>query len=127
MKVGGRPYRTIWPAEDGKSVMAIDQTKLPHAFEVVPLRSSDSVADAIRRMVVRGAPLIGVAGAYGLAIGLRDDATDAGMDRAHAMLLATRPDRRQSRLGARSCAHRNEALGDHGAGRSCIRAGIRHR
>jgi methylthioribose-1-phosphate isomerase len=90
MKVDRRPYRTIWPAEDG-SVEVIDQTKLPHVFEVQGWRTTPDAAEGIRTMVVRGAPLIGVAGAYGLALALRDDATDAGLARAYDALLATRP------------------------------------
>jgi len=90
MKVDGRLYRTIWPAEDG-SVEVIEQTKLPHVFEVQGWRSMQDAAQGIRTMVVRGAPLIGVAGAYGLALALRDDASDAGLKRAYDTLLATRP------------------------------------
>ena len=91
MKVDGRPYRTIWLAEDGGSVEVIDQTLLPHAFKVAQWRTVGDAADGIRTMVVRGAPLIGVAGAYGLALALRDDASDNGLARAHGTLLATRP------------------------------------
>jgi len=90
MKVDGRPYRTIWPAEDG-SVEVIDQTKLPHVFEVQGWERMQDAAQGIRTMVVRGAPLIGVAGAYGMALALRDDASDAGLARAYDTLLATRP------------------------------------
>ncbi len=91
MKVDGRPYRTIWLAEDGRTVEVIDQTRLPHAFETLRLKDVDDAADAISHMVVRGAPLIGAAGAYGLALAMKDDPSDAALDRAHAQLLATRP------------------------------------
>jgi methylthioribose-1-phosphate isomerase len=91
MKVEGKPYRTIWAAEDNSTVEVIDQTRLPHAFETLRLRDVGDAAQAIRTMVVRGAPLIGAAGAYGLALALRDDPSDAALDRAHAQLLATRP------------------------------------
>ena len=90
MKIAGRHYRTIWPVADG-DVEVIDQTKLPHKFATVTLRSSEEAADAIRRMVVRGAPLIGATAAYGIAMAMRDDATDAALDRAYDLLLATRP------------------------------------
>ena len=46
---------------------------------------------AIRTMIVRGAPLIGVTAAYGLALAMRADASLAGIDRAVATLAATRP------------------------------------
>ncbi|MCJ2047915.1 S-methyl-5-thioribose-1-phosphate isomerase [Methylobacterium sp. J-078] len=91
MKIDGKPYRTILPAGDGASVAVIDQTRLPFAFELRTLASLDDAALAIRTMVVRGAPLIGVTAAYGLALGLRADASEAGLDRAVATLAATRP------------------------------------
>ncbi len=91
MKVKGRPYRTLWPGADGVSVEIIDQTRLPHAFEVVRLGTVDEVAHAIRAMLVRGAPLIGATAAYGLWLALRADPSDAGLRGAASDLLATRP------------------------------------
>jgi len=91
VKVDGRPCRTIWLADDGWSVEVIDQTRLPHRFETMRLRNLADAAHAIRAMVVRGAPLIGVAAAYGMALALREDGSDAGLDRALAVLIATRP------------------------------------
>lgn len=73
MKVGERHYRTIWLNEDGWSVDIIDQRKLPHDFVVVTARSMAEIAVAIRDMWVRGAPLIGVAAAYGVALQMRAD------------------------------------------------------
>src|SRR5262249_49799776 len=66
-------------------------TVLPHRFTFRDLATEDQVADAIRTMVVRGAPLIGVTGAYGLAIALVGDSSDEGLAAAHRRLLATRP------------------------------------
>ncbi|AWK86282.1 S-methyl-5-thioribose-1-phosphate isomerase [Azospirillum thermophilum] len=91
MKIDGAAYRTIWPAEDGRSVSIIDQTRLPHDFAVVSLTTLDEAAHAIRAMLVRGAPLIGATAAYGMALAMRADAGDAALERAHATLLATRP------------------------------------
>jgi methylthioribose-1-phosphate isomerase len=91
MRVDGRHYRTIWPSEDGTAVEIIDQTRLPHAFVVVRMHTLDDAAQAIRSMQVRGAPLIGAAAAYGLALALRDDAGDGSLARARETLLATRP------------------------------------
>ncbi|MET0301931.1 MAG: S-methyl-5-thioribose-1-phosphate isomerase [Methyloceanibacter sp.] len=91
MKIGGKSYRTIWPNADGKSVEIIDQTKLPHAFETVTLSTLDDAARAIATMQVRGAPLIGATVAYGVALALRADASDEGLDRACDTLAATRP------------------------------------
>src|SRR5579863_5332892 len=91
MKINGKPYRTIWPLPDGSAIEVIDQTKLPHRFETRRLQNVEDTAHAIRNMIVRGAPLIGATAAYGLALALRDDASDDALDRAHACLLSTRP------------------------------------
>ncbi|WP_019903217.1 S-methyl-5-thioribose-1-phosphate isomerase [Methylobacterium sp. 77] len=91
MNIDGKPYRTILPAADGASVAVIDQTRLPFAFELKRLATLDDAAIAIRTMIVRGAPLIGVTAAYGLALGLREDASDAAIEHAVATLAATRP------------------------------------
>jgi methylthioribose-1-phosphate isomerase len=91
MKVNGKPYRTIWLNQDGRSVEIIDQTKLPHVFATVTLRTLDDAAHAISTMQVRGAPLIGATAAYGVALALMTDASDEGLDRACEVLAATRP------------------------------------
>ena len=91
MKVGGDPYRTIFLADDGWSVNVIDQTRLPHAFELTRLRSPEEAAQAISTMVVRGAPLIGATAAYGMALAARADPSEAGLSRAAGLLLASRP------------------------------------
>lgn len=91
MKVNGLPTRTIWPSADGLAVEIIDQTQLPHAFLTVRLATLDDAAHAIEAMLVRGAPLIGATAAWGLWLGLRADASNTGLARAHATLLATRP------------------------------------
>ncbi|MGD0190960.1 MAG: S-methyl-5-thioribose-1-phosphate isomerase [Rhizomicrobium sp.] len=90
MKIAGHHYRTIWPV-DGDAVVVIDQTKLPHAFTTLTLRNVSEAADAISRMIVRGAPLIGATAAYGIAFAMRDEPSDASLDHAHDLLLATRP------------------------------------
>ena len=91
MKIDGRPYRTIWLADDGHSVEVIDQTALPHAFKVARLTSSADAAKAISTLVVRGAPLIGATAAYGMALAAREDASDGGLHRAAEVLVRTRP------------------------------------
>jgi methylthioribose-1-phosphate isomerase len=91
MLVRGQAYRTIFVADDGWSVAVIDQTRLPFAFELLRLQTAEQAAQAICNMVVRGAPLIGVTAAYGVALGLRTDATDVGLQRVIALLGATRP------------------------------------
>jgi len=91
MNIGGRHYRTIWPHADGASVEVIDQTRLPHEFAIMRLANLSDAAEAIRSMVVRGAPLIGVTAAYGLAIAMRFDASDDGLTQAYQALIETRP------------------------------------
>src|SRR5438477_7566687 len=90
MLIHGQPTRTIWPAADG-AVEIIDQTRLPHAVEVVRLTGLDDAVRAIADMLVRGAPLIGATAAWGLALGLRADASDAALARAIQALAASRP------------------------------------
>lgn len=91
MRIDGRSYRTIFVAEDGWTVRVIDQTRLPFEFSLCDLQSAQQAAEAIRRMVVRGAPLIGVTAAYGVALGMRSDPGDAGLARTLDLLGATRP------------------------------------
>ena len=89
MRVDTREFRTIWPTADGVAV--IDQTRLPHRFETLTLRTLDDAVHAISAMVVRGAPLIGVTGAYGLALSARKDSSDGALEDAARTLVASRP------------------------------------
>ena len=67
MKVGNKNYQSIWLDESDPSVVkVIDQQKLPFFFEIKELRSVDDIYNAIEDMTVRGAPLIGAAGAFGI-------------------------------------------------------------
>jgi methylthioribose-1-phosphate isomerase len=91
MKVDGTHFRSVWLEPDGWSVGAIDQRRLPHEFVIAKLTDCAAAADAIRSMLVRGAPLIGATAAYGMALAMRDDRSDAAIDRAYDMLIATRP------------------------------------
>jgi methylthioribose-1-phosphate isomerase len=91
MNVNGRSMRTIWLGQDRRTVEIIDQRLLPHELVIARLATLDDAARAIRDMAVRGAPLIGAAAAYGVALGLADDASDAALDRAGEALAATRP------------------------------------
>jgi methylthioribose-1-phosphate isomerase len=98
MKVGGTHYRTIWPhPERAAVVQIIDQRWLPHRFVVEDIDSADGMAAAIRDMHVRGAPLIGAAAAWGLALAASAAAAAAAGDwdgqlrRAGGRLKATRP------------------------------------
>ena len=91
MKVNTTPFRTIWPSADNSAVEIIDQTRLPHIFATLRLDSMRDAERAIRDMQVRGAPLIGVTAAYGVALAMRADASDAALAEACDVLLAARP------------------------------------
>ncbi len=91
MKINGKLYRTLWIAEDGWAVEIIDQTQLPHRFEVCRLASFEDAGRAIHTMQVRGAPLIGATAAYGMALAMRVDASDAAIEHVSAFLARQRP------------------------------------
>ncbi|MFO1038850.1 MAG: S-methyl-5-thioribose-1-phosphate isomerase [Geminicoccaceae bacterium] len=91
MLIDGVPRRTIWVAEDGRTVRTLDQTRLPHEVVTVDLRTLEDAAVAIESMQVRGAPLIGATAAYGVALAMAEDASDDALDRAIARLARTRP------------------------------------
>lgn len=89
MKVNGQHYQTIWVKEgDDSIVQTIDQRVLPHQFEIVDLKTCDDAVHAIKDMIVRGAPLIGVTAAYGMYLaGLRNE----NLQEAAQKLNASRP------------------------------------
>jgi methylthioribose-1-phosphate isomerase len=89
MLLNGRPTRTIWPA--GAAVETIDQRLLPHRVATLRLRDAADARAAIADMAVRGAPLIGVTAAWGLALAARHDAGDGALRAAAALLRAARP------------------------------------
>ncbi len=66
MKINDKHYTTIWESADLRSVNIIDQRFLPFELKIVELRNYREVVIAIRDMMVRGAPLIGVTSAYGI-------------------------------------------------------------
>ena len=90
VKIDGTAYRTIWRNEDG-SVEIIDQTRLPFEFVTVNIQNMIAARDAIREMLVRGAPLVGATAAYGFALAMVDDASDGAMASATETLFAARP------------------------------------
>jgi methylthioribose-1-phosphate isomerase len=91
MNIDGKPTRTIRPLDDQSGVEIIDQTLLPHRLAYRTLSTLADAAEAIVVMRVRGAPLIGATAAYGIALAMGTDASDAGLEAARATLLATRP------------------------------------
>jgi len=91
MKVDGTHYRSIWFDNVEGAVKIIDQRWLPHEFRVVELATREDFATAIADMWVRGAPLIGATAAYGVAVQMKHDASDASLDEIWDYLYATRP------------------------------------
>lgn len=91
MKQGQKSFRTIWPSTDNRSIDIIDQTYLPHEFKVANLKSVEDVAQAILTMQVRGAPLIGVTAAYGIALALQADPSNQSLEKAIKFLAQQRP------------------------------------
>lgn len=90
MKVNTRAYRSIW-VENDRTVLIIDQTLLPWKLVEKRLSTAEDVAVAISDMQVRGAPLIGVTAAYGVALAMAENTSDEALNRVVKKLLATRP------------------------------------
>jgi methylthioribose-1-phosphate isomerase len=76
---------------DGAALHVLDQTRLPGEEVVLTLTGADDTAAAIRRLAVRGAPLIGVAAAYGLAMEVARTPSEAALERGAALLAGARP------------------------------------
>lgn len=91
MKIDGKDFRTIWLGDDGWSVEIIDQTKLPHRFETTRLTTVEEAGRAILTMQVRGAPLIGATAAFGMALAMRADPSDASLEHSIEFLAKQRP------------------------------------
>ena len=142
MKIEGKNYRTIWPSSDTSAdkpiVNIIDQTKLPHVFEITEISTLPQMLHAIKTMQVRGAPLIGAAAAYGMALAAlhHDDLREAAkllihsrptalnlrwaVERMRNVLLPLSPESRKSAAwleAARICdedVQMNHQIGQHG-------------
>ncbi len=103
MKIDQKYYRTIQPStkptvgadqaknETNFSVEIIDQTLLPHRFEVRKIQHLDEMVTAIETMQVRGAPLIGAAAAYGIALAAQQNPSDDFLHHAATKLIQSRP------------------------------------
>jgi len=93
MLVDNQHFRTIWSnfSSEFPFVEIIDQTQLPHAFKVEKITSLEQMIVAIKTMQVRGAPLIGAAAAYGMALAMLSNGNDAHVKAAATQLIASRP------------------------------------
>ena len=91
MLVDGTPYRSIWRDHGNGVINIIDQRWLPHEFSIRQLLSTNDAMVSIRDMWVRGAPLIGVTAAYGMAIAMAEEPSDNNLQKAGSFLNAARP------------------------------------
>ena len=89
MKIEGKEYRTIW--FENKVVKIIDQTKLPHQFVIKQLKTVKEAINAIKRMEVRGAPLIGATAAYGLVLAILENNDQSFLKKSAEDLVKSRP------------------------------------
>ena len=89
MRINKKKYTTIWLDKD--NIKIIDQTKLP--FEVVEetLKTTEDYFTAIKDMKVRGAPLIGITAAFGLAMSLKINSCNSNLKKTYLKLLSARP------------------------------------
>ena len=89
MKIEGKNYKTIW--FENNLVKIIDQTKLPHKFEIKELKTCNDAVNAIKIMEVRGAPLIGATAAYGLVLSIIENNDLSFLKKSSEELINSRP------------------------------------
>ena len=89
MKISGKEYKTIWYEKN--VVKIIDQTKLPHHFNIIELKKVKDSINAIKEMKVRGAPLIGATAAYGIALAIQENNNNEFLKKNAEKLIQTRP------------------------------------
>ena len=91
MKVKGKNYKSIWLDKKKSVVVVIDQRQLPHHFKLLYLKNIKDVKKAIKEMVVRGAPLIGVTAAYGIYLSMKKNPSDKNLNSSINFLKDARP------------------------------------
>jgi len=91
MLINGKHYKSIWRDLQTRAIYIIDQRWLPHEFSIQKLSSTQDAMVAIQDMWVRGAPLIGVTAAYGMAIAMAEDPSDSNLQKAGQFLNSARP------------------------------------
>ena len=126
MQVDGKHFRSVWLEPDGWTVGAIDQRGCRINSSSRSLRRCEAAADAIRSMLVRGAPLIGATAAFGMALAMRAHASDAAIDRAYKTLDRDKADRDQPEMGARRDARDIATAAAFGACGRSLRPRRRH-
>ena len=91
MQINGKAFRTIWFDEKDQAVKIIDQTKLPHKFEIKNLKTVKDTINAIKTMEVRGAPLIGATAAYGIVLAVTENNNPEFIKKSSEDLIKSRP------------------------------------
>jgi len=91
MHINGKAFRTIWFDEKDQAVKIIDQTKLPHQFEIKNLKTVKDAINAIKNMEVRGAPLIGATAAYGIVLAIMEKNDPEFIKKSSENLIKSRP------------------------------------
>ena len=91
MKVKGKNYKSIWLDKKKSVVVVIDQRQLPHHFKLLYLKNIKDVKKAIKEMIVRGAPLIGVTAAYGIYLSMKKNPSDKNLNSSINFLKDARP------------------------------------
>ena len=89
MRIEGKAYKTIW--FENNLVKIIDQTKLPHQFVIKDLKTVNDAINAIKKMEVRGAPLIGATAAYGLVLSIIQKNDLSFLKKSSELLIESRP------------------------------------
>ena len=89
MKINDKPYKTIW--FENNIVKIIDQTKLPHQFTIKSLKTVEDAINAIKKMEVRGAPLIGATAAFGLVLAIIENKDQNFIKKSSENLVKSRP------------------------------------
>ena len=91
MQINGKAFKTIWFDEKDQAVKIIDQTKLPHKFEIKNLKTVKDAINAIKTMEVRGAPLIGATAAYGIVLAVKENNNPEFIKKSSEDLIKSRP------------------------------------
>ncbi len=91
MHINGKAFRTIWFDKKDQTVKIIDQTKLPHKFEIINLKTTKEAINAIKTMKVRGAPLIGATAAYGIVLAIIEKNNPEFINKSSEDFIKSRP------------------------------------
>ena len=91
MKINNRKYQSIWYSKDDNNIKIINQNKLPFHIETLTLSCTKDVINAISKMKVRGAPLIGCTGAFGVYLSCKKSSKTENIEKDCEDIVAARP------------------------------------